>query len=105
MGIGLWGPWGESGVAIHRRWWHVAWGLWTARLPARVAQVRCLPPFLFLVLVVNEHDSKGECPCHSGGLVSREPMKERVYWLLAVINLSGFPPRQGPGHGPRIPLR
>lgn len=25
---------------------------------------------------------------------SQEPMKERVCWLLAVINLSGFPPRQ-----------
>lgn len=33
---------------------------------------------LFLVLDVNEHDPKGECPCHSDGLVSGELTKERV---------------------------
>lgn len=57
---------------------------------------------LFLVLDVNEHDSKGECPCHSDGPISSETTKERVSWPLAVISLSGFPPRQGPGHNPRI---
>lgn len=104
MGTGLWGPCGERGVAVHRRCWHVVWGLWTARLPAQVPQVRRLLPFrasqvprleqrartntgltlwklgleLFLVLDVSEHDSKGECPCHSDGPVSSEPTKESV---------------------------
>lgn len=73
MGIGLWGPWGESGVAIHLQMVACGVGPVDSTAASKVAQVRCLPPFLFLVLVVNEHDSKGECPCHSGGLVPRSP--------------------------------